>query len=250
MPAPAPLGPLTDPSTPLHVDVDARLPASWALSVVLVVVHGVTAVGWSVEHARPVWAGLLLDRPRAMRVGVGGQALRQLEDGELWRLATSSLLHADAVHLTLNVVGLLALGRLVEPLVGAWRMVSWFVLGALAGGVASWAAGVRFSDGASGGAYALMGAITVIGWTERGHTVDLDQRLFGLWLWVFLVGNVALSFALPMIDVAGHLGGLAMGIVVGLFPGRSGRGPVAADVAVVLAFVAACCAGWCTLGWA
>jgi rhomboid protease GluP len=190
---------------------------------------------------------LVLDRPRVMRGGVGGQVSRLLEDGEWWRLATSCLLHADVVHLTLNALGLVALGRFVEPMLGPWRMLSWFVLGGLGGSLASWLVGVRYSDGASGGAFALLGAIAVIGWVERETTLELDRRLFGPILWAFVAGNVALSFLVPMIDVAGHLGGLAVGLFLGLYPGRSRGLPAWVDQGLVVAFTVVCIVGWVTL---
>lgn len=239
-----PPGSLRDAGTPLHLDEQSPLPASWALAGVLAAVHVVSAVGWSAVRPRPLWVALLFDRPRAMRAGVGGQVDRLLEDGEWWRLATSCLLHADIVHLTLNAVSLVALGRLLEPLVGGWRLLAWFVLGGLGGSLTSWAAGFRYSDGASGGAFALLGAIAVIGWMERSHTLKEDRQLFGPVLWVFLAVNVVLSFLLPFIDVAGHLGGLAVGLMLGLWPGRRPGPPAWVDGLVVVAFLAVCAGGW------
>ncbi len=233
------------PSEPpeLAVDIEASLPASWSLVGLLIAIHVGTGLWWAVARGLTWWAPVLLNRPRGMRVALGGQVLRKLEDGEWWRLATSTFLHADGLHITLNAIGLLALGRLLEPTVGGWRMLALFAAGGVGGSLASWAAGVRLSDGASGGAFALLGAITVIGWMAREHTAPIDRNLFGPVLWGFLVFNIVLSFLVPVIDVAGHLGGLAVGLVLGLVFGRSGRGATL-DIVVVLS-----CAAWCLGGW-
>jgi membrane associated rhomboid family serine protease len=56
----------------------------------------------------------------------------------------------------------------------------------------------------------------VLGWRERAALSREDRRLLGPILQGFLVLNLVLSFALPFVDAAGHVGGLALGLVLAL----------------------------------
>lgn len=208
--------------------------------MVLVAVHVASAT------AHPVFLeGLFLDRPDAMRTAVGGQHRQLVRFGEVWRLATSTLLHANAVHLGFNAMGLYVLGVLLEPLIGGWRWIGLFVLGALGGSIASQAAGVLMSDGASAGAFALLGATLVVGWRIRDELDDDDKQL-----WVTLAGfavlNVVLSLVLPFIDAIGHLGGLGVGLALPWLVPLRREGPVEIGlwVALLAGFVGVCAYGW------
>ena len=66
-------------------------------------------------------AMLFLDRPRELRIAVGGQHQVLIERGAQWRWLSSVFLHTGAVHLAVNVTGLWALGRLLEPWIGGAR---------------------------------------------------------------------------------------------------------------------------------
>lgn len=186
---------------------------------------------------------MFLDRDLQLRVSVGGQYRAFVDGGEGWRLATSVLLHGDALHLLVNVLALLGLGRILEPWVGGTRFLAWFALGGVLGSGLSHAMGLVQSDGASGGAFALLGAAAVLGWRSRDRLSVDDRRLLGPVLWAFIVGNVLLSFLLPFVDAAGHLGGLFTGLVLGLWPGDRG-GLRWGDVAVVASFATTCAYGF------
>ncbi|MBX2797233.1 MAG: rhomboid family intramembrane serine protease [Myxococcales bacterium] len=186
--------------------------------------------------------GLLLPRPLDLRVHVGGQFSPLVWDGDVWRLATSVMLHADALHLALNAMALAALGRLLEPWLGGVRFLAWFALGGVGGSLASHWTGVVQSDGASGGAFALLGVAVVVGLRWRTYMPPEDQALMGPWLWAFLVLNLVLSFAVPVVDAVGHLGGLIVGLSVSVLPEAPWiRRGEAVGLGV---FVGACAFGW------
>lgn len=136
--------------------------------------------------------------------------------GEPWRLASSMFLHANILHLLINLLVLFDAGRLYERMVGAWRFLLVYLLAGVLGGVASvawnpWANSV----GASGAIFGVLGALIAVMLSGR-HPVPwpvLKNRATAV------IALVAYSFidsarGVP-IDHEGHLGGLAAGFVLG-----------------------------------
>lgn len=200
------------------------IPATWLLVGLLVVVHLASAVHLSGHGEGPLWEAALLGRSPRGRGIVGGQVLSLL-DAEPWRLASSVLLHADGLHLLVNAGSLWGMGRLLEPWVGSLRVLGWFAAGGLGGSLLSGLLGVPRSDGASGAVFALLGAAVVLGLRHRAAMRPDDRTLYGPVLGGLLVANLVLSFLLPFIDASSHLGGLAVGLVVGALPwGRLEQG--------------------------
>jgi rhomboid protease GluP len=210
---------------------------------VLVAVHVVTALV-VVRPGLPPWRVLLLPRSVAHRIAVGSQ-YAPLVEADPWRLCTSVLLHVDALHLFLNVTALLALGRLLEPRIGGIRWLAWLAIGGVGGSVTSLLVGVRQTDGASGAAFALLGAALVLGLRWRPTLSEDDKRLYGPVLGGFLLLNLVSSFVVPSINAAAHLGGLFTGLVLGGLPEHRAIRPFEAFALGL--FVGACVFGW-TIG--
>jgi len=94
------------------------------------------------------------------------------QNGELYRLLTSMFLHAsihapsgqllfqNALHLILNAYVIYVTGRGIEPLFGHVRFTVIYILGGLAGSIASaiLSPAAVYSVGASGAAFAILGA--------------------------------------------------------------------------------------------
>ena len=198
-----------------QIDWSRRLPASWGLGVLLGAVHLGTAVYQWRRGYESLWTGLALSRSTPFRVDVGGQLDLLIDGGHYYRLVTSTLLHGDLLHLGFNVVAILAIGRILEPWIGWLRYLGVFALGAVVASGGSHLTGVLQSDGASGGAYALLGLLLVVGLRLRRVLSAEDAWILGPVLWGFTILNVLLSFVLPFVDVAGHLFGLALGLLVG-----------------------------------
>jgi MYXO-CTERM domain-containing protein len=209
---------------------------------VVVLVHLMTGLWeWSRGYEDLVTA-LFLDRDPRFRVDVGGQYRPLVGALELWRLWTTVLLHGDALHLMINVVAIGTLGRILEPWIGPLRFLSWFMAGGVLGAVLTHVTGILQSDGASGGAFALLGAVVVLAWRRRAGLDPDERRILGPVLWGFVGLNLVLSFALPFVNASGHLGGLASGVLVSWLwggPTRLGRWVHAAWLIVCMAIV-----GW------
>lgn len=189
--------------------------------------------------------GLLFARDTRFRVSAGGQYGSLIDAGEVWRLWTSVFLHVDLLHLVVNALAIFALGRLLEPWIGPVRLWAWFLLGGVCGSAASYLLGVVQSDGASGGAFALLGAAVVLGVEYRNRLSEVDRDLMGRWLWGFLILNLVVSALVPSIDLIGHLGGLLTGAFAGFATGRSRAVTVRAFEGLwVAGCVVTCVAGW------
>jgi membrane associated rhomboid family serine protease len=133
--------------------------------------------------------------------------------GDWWRVITANLLHGGAVHLLLNGLGLLALGSLIERMLGSARTGVVLGAGALAGMGVGLLAGYEMAVGASGIVFALVGALL---WLELREPARLPApwRVPRAILLGALVADGLLGWMLPAIAGAAHLSGLAAGILV------------------------------------
>ncbi|WP_295779489.1 rhomboid family intramembrane serine protease [uncultured Microbacterium sp.] len=147
-----------------------------------------------------------------------------------WRLVTVALVHDGFFHVGLNMLALWFIGRSLEPLLGRWRFLALYVIGAIGGSVAValLAPGV-WTVGASGAIFALFGALLVI-----GRHIGADIRVIGILIainfaWPFVLaafnaigsGDFAASLAAVGISWQAHLGGLLTGAVIGLIYSRT-----------------------------
>lgn len=124
--------------------------------------------------------------------------------GEYWRLFTAGFLHYSVIHLAVNMVSLYILGRDLEIAVGLARFVMIYVTALLGGsaGVMLLQADETRSAGASGAIYGLMGAMLV---------VVMRLRVSPAPVLTIIALNLVMSFTIPGISLAAHVGGLIFG---------------------------------------
>ena len=140
--------------------------------------------------------------------------------GDWWRLITSAFLHANLLHLGLNMLALYWLGTAVELYLGPIRYVALYVVAGLAG-----SAGALVVDplqptvGASGAIFGIMGALLIIEYQQTGQLAGQAMSLIAV--------NLIFSFAIPGISYGGHIGGLVGGVLAALAMSRFGRGHLA-----------------------
>ena len=139
---------------------------------------------------------------------------------EPWRLLTVALVHGSPLHLLFNLFALDLGARLVQRLYGTPRLVFWYLLGVVGASLASaiWTPSVP-SVGASGGVFALFGVALGAEWAhrplvERGVRAALAQ--IGGLIAINLVFGLGLNVVGGGIDNAAHLGGLALGLLLGV----------------------------------
>ena len=128
---------------------------------------------------------------------------------EYWRLIAYGFLHANLLHLTLNMICLALWGGHLERRVGAFYFIVIYVCALVAGAVVSNAthSGLYLTVGASAAISGVLGALLSLRILGR---VDLPASFF-----VVNIGlNVALALGNSSIDWAAHLGGFAAGMIV------------------------------------
>ena len=185
---------------------------TWML-VALNIAAWLGAIVFGADPLRPTAAQLLL---------LGGNAASEVQQGQWWRLLTSSFLHIGPVHLALNMLGLLLVGPTVERLYGHWLFLLLYIGAALAGAAASlhFSATSGVSVGASAAVFGCAGSLLTM---LVRHRRQLPQK-FGrqALVGIVLVIVVALVQGLaPGVDNAAHVGGLLAGIALALIlPGR------------------------------
>lgn len=156
--------------------------------------------------------------------GVGGIItydghLKEIRQGQVWRLVTPVLLHFGIIHLLFNMMWLRDLGGMMEQLKG-WRMLVGFVLVTAAfSNLAQYAFSGPGFGGMSGVVYALLGYV----WMQSRfnpwsgfvlHPVTVQMMLIWFVLCLSgLVGNIA---------NAAHGAGLVIGVVWGYVAARRG----------------------------
>ncbi|MFM7824593.1 MAG: rhomboid family intramembrane serine protease, partial [Candidatus Limnocylindrus sp.] len=140
---------------------------------------------------------------------------------EPWRLLTVALVHGSTLHLLFNLFAMDLGARLVQRLYGAQRLLLWYLLGVIGASLASaiWTPLIP-SVGASGGVFALFGVALGAEWAhrplvERGVRAALAQ--IGGLIAINLLFGLGLNVAGGGIDNAAHLGGLALGLLLGVF---------------------------------
>ena len=127
-------------------------------------------------------------------------------DGEWWRVITGGFLHFGPIHLLFNMMALWVIGRDIEPALGRARFLAVYLVSLLGGSAAVMLLSPpnAFVAGASGAVFGLMGALAVL---LRRLRIPLGQ-VGGL-----IVVNLVITFLIPGISIAGHIGGLLTGAI-------------------------------------
>jgi membrane associated rhomboid family serine protease len=125
--------------------------------------------------------------------------------GDYWRLVTSGFLHANVLHIGLNMYLLWILGNMLEPAIGSVRFAAIYFVSLLAGSFGALLVNpTKPTLGASGAVFGLMGAAFI---ELRHRGIDPMQAGIG----GLILFNLVFSFLFPGISYGGHIGGLIGG---------------------------------------
>lgn len=128
--------------------------------------------------------------------------------GDWYRLVSSMFVHANVVHLGMNMLSLWWIGVPVESRLGRGRYVVTFFVCGIAGSAASYASLPAYGSslGASGAIFGLLGVLAVLAFRERLNMQPV--------ITVILL-NLVFSFSVPGISWESHVGGLVAGLILG-----------------------------------
>jgi GlpG protein len=148
-------------------------------------------------------------------------AFSLIGQGQLWRLVTPALMHANIGHILFNLWAFANVGAIIESRKGAGVMLALVLLGAAFSctGQAAWdgltpRGGMGFV-GLSGVVYATFGYAWIRGRLAPQERVGLNQQTVGMmlaWLVLCMTGIVG-----PIANAA-HLVGLLVGVAIGYAP--------------------------------
>jgi len=135
--------------------------------------------------------------------------------GELWRLLTATLPHADFFHLLFNAYWIWTFGSLLEMTFGHFATLGIFALLASGSMAAEWAI-LRGGVGLSGVGYGLFGLVYILEQRDRRFADAVDRQtviLFAAWFGLCIITTLLNIF--PVANIA-HFTGWLLGILLGL----------------------------------
>ena len=137
-----------------------------------------------------------------------------IANGEWWRLVTSMFLHGSFTHILFNAFSLFVFAPDLERLMGKGRFIIIYLASGLAGNILTYIIEGPYyaSVGASGAIFGVFGAFAALVYYTRNNFPQLKQVILPL-----LIVSIIMTFLSPGINELAHLGGLATGLVIGLY---------------------------------
>lgn len=143
--------------------------------------------------------------------------------GQWWRLVTYQFLHANLLHVAINMLVLWTVGRITERLYGSVTLLFVYLAAGVIAGLASavWNP-FQTTVGASGSIFGIVGAFIAIVLLRRDDIPA--SRLRYLAIAVLFAGiNLYFGTFQPAVDNAAHAGGLLAGLLIGAVMTASGE---------------------------
>lgn len=132
--------------------------------------------------------------------------------GEWYRLISSMFLHFNFEHILMNMLSLFIFGKIVESIIGSWRMLIIYIISGLYGNFVSLSFNTTtISVGASGAIFGLIGSIFVIMYLSK----NFNKKMIGQLL-IALVVLIVFSLFMSNINIMAHLGGFISGVLITL----------------------------------
>ncbi len=156
----------------------------------------------------------------------GSIGLSEVLSGQVWRLVTPILMHANFVHIFFNLWWMKDLGSILEWKFG-WRALLILVVGIAAGSNLAqyYVGGSGNFLGISGVVFGLLGFVWVRGKFDPNFGFQLPPAivfLMLLWLVLGYTGVLASHFHIHLANTA-HSAGLAIGVLSAFLPWHTGR---------------------------
>jgi membrane associated rhomboid family serine protease len=160
--------------------------------------------------------------------------------GQLWRLLTSTLPHADILHLAFNLYWTWVFGTLVEESFGHWKTLVIFLLLAVVSSGAEYAI-LDGGIGLSGIGYGLFGLLWVLSRRSFIFKNVIDSQTIGLFVVWFFFCIILTMRGTPIANIAHGAGALTGALIGWAITAPSGRlfGSIALAALLVATLLAA-----------
>jgi GlpG protein len=160
--------------------------------------------------------------PLRISLGTSMAALKEVREGQVWRLITPIFIHSGPLHLLFNMLWLKDLGGIIEHREGSWKLLSMVaVIAALSNfGQYQWA-GPHFG-GMSGVVFGLFGYIWIRGRLDPRSGYWMDPNTVGLMIaWFFICAFGIISQVANMAHGVGLAAGMGWGWISSMWSQRN-----------------------------
>ncbi|MBM7693298.1 rhomboid protease GluP [Peribacillus deserti] len=152
-------------------------------------------------------------------------------EGEWWRFFAPIVLHIGVLHLLTNSLSLYYIGATAERIYGSPRFLFIYIFAGFTGSLASFLFNTSVSAGASGAIFGCFGALLYFGLLHP----KTFFRTMGANIILMVVINLGIGFTVPVVDNAGHIGGLIGGFLASAIVRIPGKGKLIKQGTALLA---------------
>jgi membrane associated rhomboid family serine protease len=201
--------------------------ATWVITIVTVGIWCFTASQVALASGAHGFSGILanvwdnainIQNQNALAnvlIQYGAKENTLIAQGQYWRFITPVFLHANLLHVGLNMLNFVVLGIVIERIMGHARFLLVYILTGVVSIIASFAFSPQdISVGASGAIFGLVGAYTIF--------ILMHRRAFRrggipslIWIALVIAVNLCIGLFISDIDNYAHLGGLLSGCLLG-----------------------------------
>jgi membrane associated rhomboid family serine protease len=195
---------------------------TWMIALITLVIWCLTAYQVALAAGAHSLHGVLANafsnsQNADVLIAFGAKYNQAILAGQYWRFVTPIFLHANILHIALNMLNLLVLGVFVERIFGHLRFLLLYLVTGVISIVASfYFAPQEISVGASGAIFGLVGAYSLFVFMHRkafrrGGIPALS------WLVLIIGINLGIGLIIPNVDNYAHIGGFLSGCILGWF---------------------------------
>lgn len=173
----------------------------------LMLTYVIIAMNVAIYALTSVWGGDFMHTGDLPLEFLGQVNYRVIYYGWYWQLFTSMFVHADVVHIFGNMFFLLIFGLRAEELFDTKEYLLIYFISGLAGNLLTLLMGPNMvSVGASGAIFGVFGAVVI--YVRRASS----QSIIGALMIAFLMLLLNAGYG---VNILAHLGGLAVGLMIG-----------------------------------
>ena len=154
-----------------------------------------------------------------------------VERGEWWLLFTTMFVHVGLLHIGSNSIALYSIGTIVERIYGHIRYAFIYFASGLFASAASYLVMVERGDphniaaGASGAIFGIAGVVIALGVRKDSVVPRAVAIQLSVFMLVLIAVNIVYDTFTPQIDISAHIGGLALGFILGYLLAPTNQSP-------------------------